>query len=70
MEMVNIKINGRDYSVPADSKIIDAARIAKIEIPTLCYLKGISHRKVSERVCSYYLCCLLDAVLTGNEVFS
>lgn len=42
MEMVNIKINGRDYSVPADSKIIDAARIAKIEIPTLCYLKGIN----------------------------
>lgn len=42
MEMVNIKINGRDYSVPADSKIIDAARIAKIDIPTLCYLKGIN----------------------------
>ena len=42
MEMVNIKINGRDYSVPADSKIIDAARIAKIDIPTLCYLKGVN----------------------------
>lgn len=42
MEMVNIKINGRDYSVPADSTVIDAARIAKIDIPTLCYLKGIN----------------------------
>ncbi len=42
MEMVNIKINGRDYSVPADSSVIDAARIAKIDIPTLCYLKGIN----------------------------
>lgn len=42
MEMVNIKINGRDYSVPADSSVIDAARIAKIDIPTLCYLKGVN----------------------------
>ena len=42
MEMVNVKINGRDYSVPADSKVIDAARIAKIDIPTLCYLKDVN----------------------------
>ena len=42
MEMVNVKINGRDYSVPAGSKIIDAARIAKIDIPTLCYLKDVN----------------------------
>ena len=42
MEMVNIQINGRDYSVPAGSTVIDAARIAKIDIPTLCYLKGIN----------------------------
>ena len=42
MEMVNIQINGRDYSVPAGSTVIDAARIAKIDIPTLCYLKGVA----------------------------
>ncbi len=42
MEMVNIQINGRDYAVPAGSTVIDAARIAKIDIPTLCYLRGIN----------------------------
>ena len=42
MDMVTVKINGREYEVPAGSKIIDAARIAKIDIPTLCYLKDIN----------------------------
>ena len=42
MDMVTVKINGRSYDVPAGSKIIDAARIAKIDIPTLCYLKDIN----------------------------
>ena len=42
MEMVNIQINVRDYAVPAGSTVIDAARIAKIDIPTLCYLKGVN----------------------------
>ena len=42
METVTVKINGRDYTVPAGIKIIDAARIAKIDIPTLCYLKDVN----------------------------
>ena len=42
MENVNVKINGNDYSVPAGSTILEACRIAGIEIPTLCYLKGIN----------------------------
>lgn len=40
--MVNIKINGRDYSVPEGSTILEAARYAGIKIPTLCYLKEIN----------------------------
>ncbi|MDE6733123.1 MAG: [FeFe] hydrogenase, group A [Oscillospiraceae bacterium] len=40
--MVNIKINGVDYSVPEGSTILEAARIAGIKIPTLCYLKDIN----------------------------
>ena len=40
--MVNIKINGVDYSVPDGSTILEAARIAGIKIPTLCYLKDIN----------------------------
>ena len=42
MENVNIKINGRDYSVPANSTVLEAARYAGIDIPTLCYLKDIN----------------------------
>ena len=42
MENVNVKINGKDYSVPAGSTILEACRIAGVEIPTLCYLKGIN----------------------------
>ncbi len=42
METVNIKINGREYAVPQGSTVLEAARIANIEIPTLCYLKDIN----------------------------
>ncbi len=42
MEMVNIKINGQSLSVPASYTILEAARSANIEIPTLCYLKDVS----------------------------
>ena len=42
MDMVNIKINGQSLSVPADYTVLEAARSANIEIPTLCYLKDIS----------------------------
>ena len=40
--MVNIKINGVAVSVPQGSTILDAARYAGIEIPTLCYLRKIN----------------------------
>ncbi len=42
MADVNIKINGRDFTVPAGSTILEAARMAGIEIPTLCFLKEIN----------------------------
>ena len=40
--MVNVKINGLDYQVPAGSTILEAAHSVGIEIPTLCYLKEIN----------------------------
>ena len=40
--MVNVKINNKPYSVPKGSTILEAARYAGIEIPTLCYLKDIN----------------------------
>lgn len=42
METVNIKINGVDIAAPKGSTILEAARIAHIDIPTLCYLKEIN----------------------------
>ncbi|MBE5970102.1 MAG: 2Fe-2S iron-sulfur cluster binding domain-containing protein [Lachnospiraceae bacterium] len=42
MSTVNIKINGTDYEVPAGSTILEAARLANIDIPTLCYLKDVN----------------------------
>ena len=42
MDMLNIKINGREYQAPKGSTVLDAAKLAGIEIPTLCYLKDIN----------------------------
>ena len=42
MDMINIKINGADYQVPAGITVLEAAKYAGIEIPTLCYLKDIN----------------------------
>ena len=42
METVNVKINGREYAVPQGSTVLEAARSANIDIPTLCYLKDIN----------------------------
>lgn len=40
--MVNLKINGMPLSVPSGSTVLEAARMAGIDIPTLCYLKGLN----------------------------
>ncbi len=42
MDMVNVKINGIAVSVPKGSTILEAARYAGVEIPTLCFLKEIN----------------------------
>ncbi len=39
--MVNVTINGRTVSVPEGSTILEAARVAHVNIPTLCYLKDV-----------------------------
>ena len=43
MENINVKINGIEVSVPKGSTILEAARIANIEIPTLCFQIGRAH---------------------------
>lgn len=42
MSMVNIKINNMSYQVPAEATVLEAAREAGIDIPTLCYLKSLN----------------------------
>lgn len=42
MENITIKINNMDVSAPAGSTILEAARLAHVEIPTLCFLKDIN----------------------------
>lgn len=39
--MINLKINGVAVTVPEGSTILDAASVAGIKIPTLCYLKDV-----------------------------
>ena len=40
--MINVKINGKEYSVAKGSTVLEAAKSANITIPTLCYLKDIN----------------------------
>lgn len=42
MDMINLTINGIPVSVPKGYTILQAAKAAKVEIPTLCYLKDIN----------------------------
>jgi len=42
MEMVNITIDGVKLQVPAGITVLEAARMANIDVPTLCFLKEIN----------------------------
>lgn len=42
MNMVNLTINNMPVTVPEGTTILEAARSANIEIPTLCYLKDVN----------------------------
>ncbi|MDE6411092.1 MAG: [FeFe] hydrogenase, group A [Clostridia bacterium] len=41
-KIINLKINNIPVSVPEGTTILEAARLAHIEIPTLCYLKDVN----------------------------
>lgn len=42
MEMVTLTIDGQEVRVPAGTTVLEAAQKAGIDIPTLCFLKGIN----------------------------
>ncbi len=41
--MINVKIDDRDYSVSEGKTILEACMEVGIKIPSLCYLKDVSH---------------------------
>ena len=41
-EMINVTIDGRLVEVPAGSTVLQAARAAGVDIPTLCFMEGIN----------------------------
>ena len=42
IKTVKVKVNGREIEVPENYTVLEAARAAKVNIPTLCYLKDIN----------------------------
>ena len=55
MNTVNLTINGKAVTVPANYTVLEAARQLNINIPTLCYCahlgSGVSNKPASCRVC-------------------
>ena len=45
--MVNLTINGKAVSVPANATILDAAKKLNIKIPTLCHCDKIGGCSIS-----------------------
>ena len=41
MDMINVIIDGKEYSVRKGATILEVCKSVGIEIPTLCYLKEI-----------------------------
>ena len=50
--MVTLTIDGQTVQVPRGTTILEAARIAHIQIPHLCYLKGINE------IAACRVCCV------------
>jgi NADH-quinone oxidoreductase subunit G/NADP-reducing hydrogenase subunit HndD len=50
MEMVKLTIDGQQIEVPQGTTVLEAARQTGVEIPSLCYLKGVNH-PANCRVC-------------------
>ena len=42
-KMINLKINDIPVTVPEGTSILQAAKAANIEIPSLCYLTASAH---------------------------
>lgn len=61
METVNVKVNGIAVSVPKGSTILEAARAAGVEIPTLCFMKDCNEIGACR-------ICVVEATMTRGLV--
>lgn len=59
--MINLKINNKDVSVPKGTSILDAAKTLGIDIPTLCH-----HPKL--KPFSSCFVCVVESVKTGGNL--
>ncbi len=77
MEMLNIKINGRDYQVEKNTTILEACHKFGIQVPTLCFLKDINEIGAC-RMClcevkgarSLVAACVYPIERDGTEIFT
>lgn len=46
MDTVKVKINGIEVDAPVGSTILEAAHMAGIRIPTLCYLRELTRLRL------------------------
>ena len=77
MEMLNIKINGKDYQVEKNTTILEACHQFGIKVPTLCYLKEINEIGAC-RMClcevkgarSLVAACVYPIDREGTEIFT
>ena len=76
MSTVSCKINGREITCEAGTTILEAARAAGIDIPTLCYLKDVNKAGAC-RMCVVeiagmprLMAACTTAVTEGAEIFT
>lgn len=55
MAQVNVTIDGINVEVPSDSTVLEAARKAQVDIPTLCYL-NLHETKMKSKAASCRVC--------------
>ena len=65
VEMINIKIEGKLYSVPKSLTVLEAARLCGYNIPTLCYWNHGKNSLASCRVCLVEI-----ATARGGKLFA
>ncbi len=65
VEMINIKIEGKIYSVPKNLTVLEAARLCGFNIPTLCYWNHGKNSLASCRVCLVEI-----ATARGGKLFA